>query len=113
MQHLKKRPKIHIEDSQTFSTSPRHKTKRAQVKRLKNQELGCQLVHKTDPVVHRTMCVESSANGFWAAGAPERSSGTSNHGPTTSLQRSSDVTASDRVGGTLYRLQCCQSPTTS
>jgi hypothetical protein len=35
MQHLKGRPKRHLEDQQISSTSPKHKTKRAQGKRLK------------------------------------------------------------------------------
>jgi hypothetical protein len=35
MQHHKRRPKRDIEDSKIFNTSPRHKTKRDQAKRLK------------------------------------------------------------------------------
>jgi hypothetical protein len=49
---------------------------------------------------HRTACVESSANGSQAAGAPDRTRGALDRGPMASNQRSSDVAKLDCAGGT-------------
>jgi hypothetical protein len=54
MQHLKRRPKRHIEGSQIFIRSPRNKTRRAQAKKVKELSNGL-LQGALDRVhVHRT-----------------------------------------------------------
>jgi hypothetical protein len=58
MQHLKRRPRGHIEKSQIFSTSPKHKTKRAQENKVEDSRSG--LLDGT-MVAHQTACAESSA----------------------------------------------------
>jgi hypothetical protein len=54
------------EDLQAFSTSPRHKTKRAQANRLKNQEVGGRLAHQTT-------CAERTSFGSRPAYDPDPS----------------------------------------
>jgi hypothetical protein len=60
-------------------------------------------------VVHQTVCVESSASGSRAGGAPDRSGGAPNHGPTASSKQSFDTAAPGHASGTPDCVQCCQS----
>jgi hypothetical protein len=95
MQHLKKRPKAHLEDQQIFKISPRHKTKRVQVKRLKKSKKG---LSAGAPVAHWTSYVESSTNGPRAAGTPNRSGGALDCGPMASCQWSHDMADTEPQG---------------
>jgi hypothetical protein len=78
-QHLKEGIKRSIEDLQIINTSPRHKTKRPKQRRLKNQEVGCQLAHRTSPVEHRTTYIERMFLGSWLDDALDWFSGTRDH----------------------------------
>jgi hypothetical protein len=73
MQHLKRRHKRLLEDIQILSISPRHKTKRAQEKKIEDSRNELSF---GAPVAHQTVCAESSVNGSRAASAPD-------HRPTT------------------------------
>ena len=75
LQHLKRRHKRLTKDIQILSTSPRHKTKRAQEKKLEESK------------------------SWLSAGSLDRSGGASDRGLMASCRWLSDMAAPDLAGG--------------
>jgi hypothetical protein len=69
-QHLKEDITRLIEELETSCKSPRHKTKKAQ---MKITRIGCFMVHRTSMEAHRTEHVESVLLHLGLGGTPDQS----------------------------------------
>jgi hypothetical protein len=91
-----------IEDVQVWSICPRHKTRRAQAKKIEEWRVGCFWLHQSE-------CVESTISGTWLASTPDIVRGAPDFGQRSTTASSNGrqwlvpmvIWSLDQVGGAL------------